>query len=193
MSAENKELIDQVLRARKGDREALSWLVRLVQDRLYRFCLYLARDPALAQDLCQDALIKAMSNLHQLKEPGRFESWILKSARNLFLDHVKSPANQPFVPLENVGNGPEDGLREIADPAHSDTATQAGGMTPGEANLDIRRALGALPPDDRLILLLVDLEGHSYQEAAGIAGITESSLRFRLHHIRKAFIEKLKK
>src|SRR4051812_24500200 len=75
--------------ARDGDAPALSRIIQATQDRLYRFSLYLTGNPARAQDLCQDTFLRAIEGLPKLKEASRFESWLLKTAKNLYLDYVK--------------------------------------------------------------------------------------------------------
>lgn len=173
---QNPELASQVLLAQKGESAAFSFLIRSTQDRLFRFCLYLCHDRALAQDLCQEAFVRAFEKISSLKESDRFLSWLFKMARNLYLDYVKSPQNSKLataMPLEEVL---EDTVSASTPPSSDPTVT-----------IQIQQALAGLEPEDRMILLLVDLEEHTYSEAAGIVGISESNLRFKLHHIRKAF------
>ena len=109
-------------------------------------------------------------------------SWLFKSAKNLHLDFLKSPQNSNLakaIPLEEV---------------IEDTCPLVGGSQADQNEvLQIQQALKELAPEDRVILLLVDLEEYTYAEAAEIAGISESNLRFKLHHIRKAFAEKYRK
>ena len=171
------DLTQQVILAQKGDTAALTRLIRTSQDRLFRFCVYLAGDPNLAQDLCQDTYVRVFEKIGKLKEPDRFTSWLLKTAKNIYLDHVKSPKNGgSSLTLEDVADHPV-----LQDPSDRDLFIQ------------IQEAMKGLKPDDRTILLLVDLEQYSYSEAAEIVGISESNLRFKLHHIRKHFSERFKK
>jgi RNA polymerase sigma-70 factor, ECF subfamily len=165
-----------VARARKGDQAALSELVRATQPRLFRFCLYLCGNPALAQDLCQDAYVRALENLKQLKGPENFPGWLLKTAKNLHLDHVKSPRNAPGPALEDL-------------PPSQEPATSG---REAEDRMEVHRALAQLPLEDRQILLLIDVVECTYAETSEIIGISDSTLRFRLHHIRKAFLAALK-
>jgi RNA polymerase sigma-70 factor (ECF subfamily) len=175
MSAESdRELEPLVRRAQKGDSQAIGELLRLTQTRLSRFCQFLCHDPQLAQDIAQDSYVRALGELRKLKEPAKFVSWLYKIAKNLFLDHVKSPRNAPTEVLEEEREG------EAFELSGADA----------EFSLHLKQTLALLAPDDRLLLLLVDLEERSYLEAAEIMGISEANVRFRLHHIRKEFINK---
>ena len=66
-------------------------------------------------------------------------------------------------------------------------ATPAEGMS--DQVLEIRAALAALDLESRVLLLLIDQQGHSYQEAAGILGLSEGAVTSRIHRARKAFLE----
>lgn len=162
-------LEEQVRRAQEGDERALAFLIEATQERLYRFFLYLSANPQLSADLTQDTFIKVLENLHTLREPAGFVSWLLKTGKNLFLDHVRSPRSQEHAELESA---PES---ELAVSRDLDLVVR------------IHRALERLEPEDRLVLLLVDLEEHSYAEAAKILGISENAVRSRLHRARQAF------
>ena len=70
--------LDRRARAVKGDEQALSQLVELTQDSLFRFCYYLTADRSRAEDLAQETYLKAFEALPKLREPGRFSSWLLK-------------------------------------------------------------------------------------------------------------------
>lgn len=177
----SKDVLDlesQVRRAQKGDPQALSQLLRLTQVRMSRFCLYLCHDPQLAQDIAQDSYVRALGDLRKLKDPTKFVSWLFKIAKNLFLDHVKSPRNARNEALEDSQSEARkgDGFQQSSSDA--------------EFSLHLKDTLKRLEPEDRLLLLLIDLEERTYFEAAEILGISEANVRFRLHHIRKEFINK---
>lgn len=165
--------IERLVRsAQKGDEAALSLLIQKTQSSLYRFCFYLAANKHLAQDLCQDTYIKALENIQKLKKPDKFISWLFTTAKNLFLDYQRSPQNPRRT----------EGLDMIESSLSHEPQS--------DLRIQIQEALKQLPPDDRLVLLLVDLEGHSYGETAEILGISEDAVRSRLHKARKLFANK---
>lgn len=170
---ERRSLSNETIQAAQaGDRSAQSELIRESQDDLYRFCFYLCGDPVLAQDLTQETFVRVLEKLSRLEDPGSFKSFLLRAAKNLFLDHIKSHKNAPTVDLN-----------EISDKLSLE------GDDPGLV-LQVREALLALNPDERIILLLVDLEKHSYAEAAKILGLSEDVVTTRVFRARQSFQKK---
>src|SRR5438105_3035647 len=89
-----------VTAAKKGHSDAMAALVEAAQPRLFRFCFYLTSDRPRAEDLCQEALVKALSNLKKLKEPARFLSWLFRATKNHFLDDLKAARNRESESLD---------------------------------------------------------------------------------------------
>jgi RNA polymerase sigma factor (sigma-70 family) len=167
-----------VVAAQRGDASALSQLVEAAQPRLYRFCFYLCGNAPRAEDLCQEAFVKALNNLKKVKEPARFISWLFKATKNHFLDDVKAARNRES---ESIDGSDEEGGSPMP---HADALK----IEPEQEGLTaVHEALSKLDKDDRMILLLIDMEERSYQEAAEIIGISEAAVRSRLHRARKAF------
>lgn len=165
------ELEKYVRLAQKGDSEAFSRIIELTQDRLYRFCFYLTRNSSLAQDICQDTYLKVLEKIGSLREPNRCLSWLFRMAKNLFLDHVKRKKPDTVATTETL-----------------DYWMSAGAEHPlKDFTLKVRDCLGTLSAEERVVILLVDLEGYSYGEAAEIIGISENALRSRLHRARASF------
>ena len=167
-------MVNLVIKAQKGDQEALAELLRTVQSRLMRFCLYLVPDAAEAQDLFQESLIKAFVGIKNLKKPELFMDWLFRVTKNQFLDNCRSRRPEKTEDIHEKAD-------ELLMPENP------------EIRLRIQEAMENLDPDDRLLLLLVDLEGHSYAEAAGIIGLSTDQVRFRLHQARAKFAERYKK
>ena len=169
----NDEIVKNVILAQDGDRNAMSFLIENTQTRLFRFCVYLSRDNTLAEDICQEAYIKVLNKLKSLRDPKGFLPWLMKTAKNLYLDHIRSPRISRSVGIENL---------EKADPESK--------VGLPDLITEISTALSLLEPEDRLILLLIDQQRYSYTEAAKMIGISEAALTSRIHRIRKAFLEK---
>lgn len=164
------DIVPLVQAAARGDESACAQLIQLTQNRLLRFCVYLCGNREIAQDLCQDTYLRAFKNLAALEKPSSFPDWLFRIAKNVFLDSVR---NQPQ--LEELR--PEELDEASADPdiylVHS-----------------VQFVLSQFEPDDRMLLILVEIEQHSYAEAAEIIKISEDALRSRLHRLRKSFLEK---
>jgi RNA polymerase sigma-70 factor (ECF subfamily) len=166
-------LQNYVKKAKTGDQEAQSFLIEHFQKRLFQFCYFLVHRREVAEDLCQDAFIKAFQSLPQLKNENAFQTWLFQIAKNLFLDFKKSAA-QTETPVEEPLEG------EITEP----------GM---EQVFLVRKVLSHFETEDRLLLLLVELEGNSYKEAGEIVGVSEDTVRSRLHRLKTEFLKILKK
>lgn len=169
-----------VTAAQKGDQAAISELVEAAQPRLYRFCFYLCGNRPKAEDLAQEAFVKTLSNLKKIKEPARFISWLFRATKNHFLDEAKAARNRESESIDAPDD--EGGSAQTRAEALKTEATQEGMAA-------VRQALSRLSQEDRFVLLLVDMEERSYQEAADIIGISEAAVRSRLHRARKAFEE----
>lgn len=162
-----KELVEA---AAAGDQRAVRELVEATQNRLFKFCLVLCGDRARAEDLSQEAFIKALGNLKKLHKPEAFVEWLFRVTRHLYIDEVRK-YKDASGDLESVAaESPE--LSDI---------------------ISVHQTLAQFEAEDRWLLVLVDMENYSYKEAADILGISEDAVRTRLFRIRKSFIEKYKK
>lgn len=159
-----KDLIDA---AKAGDTKAWRELIEATQNRLYKFCLVLCGDPVRAEDLCQDAFLKTFDKLSKLENPDSFVDWLFRMTKNLYIDGLRSRRETEPLPDDEVQSHPQ--LAE---------------------HLAVHETLSQFEPEDRYLLLLVDMEEYSYREAADVLGITEDSVRSRLFRLRKAFVEK---
>jgi RNA polymerase sigma-70 factor, ECF subfamily len=165
------ELEEIVRAAQMGDPTAIEGLIESVQKDLYAFCFYLSKDTFHAEDLCQEALLKTIENLRALRDPAQFKSWMFRLTKNLFLDAIKLHDNRP--------KGGEEELQALSVESSAP-----------ELNLRIRQALFDLPPQDRLILILLDLHRYSYREAAEILEMSEEAVTSRLFRARQHFLKK---
>lgn len=148
---------------------AFSELVRRYQQRLFRVLVGMVNDPVLAEELCQRTLVKAALNLHQLHDSQAFYGWLLRVARTQALDELKRYARRNRDPFE-------DSLMGSVDPGDSH----------GVKSL-IRAVLGRLSPEERLTVLLADLEQRSIEEIAEILGTKHSATKMRITRARARF------
>ena len=139
---------------------------------LRRYARALTRDREAADDLVQDALVRALRS-ERLFHGGEIRSWLFTILTNLNRNRLRTLARRPqHAPLEDA---------DAADV----TGPEAGGR-------DIARALAALGEDQRAVLLLVVLEGLSYREVADVQGIPIGTVMSRLARARaqiKAYLE----
>lgn len=167
-------------RAQAGDRQAFTQLVRSYQDRVFRFILRMHGGRDEAMDLTQETFLKAFRALPGWQPEARFSTWLFQIARNATLDVLRRRQRIEFVSLdESSAEG------EAIDP-------RDGARLPDEKLADQQRmallegALRALPPEQREVLLLRELEGMSYTDIAATLGIEAGTVKSRLARARVA-------
>ncbi len=162
-------------RARRGDPDAFAALVRRHFKKAYTVALALLSNGMDAEDVCQDAFLKALERLDDCREPDKFASWLLQIVRNRahnFRDYRRVRA---AVSIELTGvAGPEDA---------SDEAVQA------DLRTRLERALGRLSDIQRQVVLLHDLEGLKHREIAERIEISQGMSRQHLFNARKTLRE----
>ena len=136
---------------------------------LRRYALSLIGDPIAADDLVQDCLERALSRWNLFRRGTNLRGWLFTIMHNLFVNHV---ARQQRIPQLAV-------LEDSA--VSSAAANQEHRVQVG----DMARALDSLPPEQREILLLIGMEGVSYEEAAAITGVPVGTVMSRLHRGRE--------
>ncbi|HEX9628149.1 MAG TPA: RNA polymerase sigma factor [Acidiferrobacterales bacterium] len=139
--------------------------------RLRRYARALLRGDALAaDDLVQDCLERALGRMHRWRRGSDLRAWLFTIMHNLYVNQVRRAANGP---------------RFVDWPEPDDASGAAADADIGLALRDLERALAALSPDQREIVLLVSLEGLRYQQVAAILGIPEGTVMSRLSRARE--------
>jgi RNA polymerase sigma-70 factor (ECF subfamily) len=139
-------------------------------DGLYRAALALSGRDADAQDLVQEACLRAYRRFHTYARDENFKAWMYTILRNVWLDACRRRSLEAAVPVDA-----EPASKEPPVPVNLDEALPD----------DLRRAFHALSPAHQLLVLLVDLETFSYAEAASILAIPIGSVMSGLHNARK--------
>jgi RNA polymerase sigma-70 factor, ECF subfamily len=167
--------------ARLGDLDAFNRLVLNYQDLIYRQAYHLLGDREGAEDAVQEAFLSASRHLRVFRD-GNFKCWLLRIVTNTCYDELRRRKRRRTIPLEPVDTH-EDTVEStswLEDPQElpelrverSDLAHQLQGC------------LDSLPPDFREAVVLVDIQGLDYQEAARAAGIPVGTLKSRLARAR---------
>jgi RNA polymerase sigma-70 factor (ECF subfamily) len=167
--------------AQRGDPDAFNLLVLKYQDLLYRISLRIVQEECGAEDAVQNALIQAFQKIHSFRG-GSFKSWLARVAVNASYDELRRTKRHDSFPLEPLSHGGE----EIESPAWM-MDLSAGPEELAESN-QLQRAvqdcIRALIPDYRLMVILVDIEGMSYEEAARAARVPVGTVKSRLARAR---------
>lgn len=164
-----------VARARAGDAQAFEELVRRHLRSAHAVALGVLGNPADAEDVCQDAFLAALEKLDECRDPKRFAAWLMRIVRNRALNVRESRALRQGEPLEEEAATLEAG-------AFDDPEQRAG---QSELRERLLAALGRLPPSQREVVLLHDLEGWRHREIADLLGTSEGAVRVRLAEARK--------
>jgi RNA polymerase sigma-70 factor (ECF subfamily) len=182
-----------LLQARRGDRESLARLILPYAPGLYLGALRLTRNPADAEDVRQDALLKAMSRLEQFAgTPGEsrddLHAWVSRIAANASIDVIRKRRDGRLFSLEEPSDRGEETLGSNV------TARQD---NPEErfARREMRKlmadAIKQLAPELRQVCLLRDVSRYSTQEVAERLGISAMAVRLRLFRAHRRLREKL--
>jgi RNA polymerase sigma-70 factor (ECF subfamily) len=155
---------EQLRRAREGDLSAFNALVLEHQSLVFNLCFRQLGQRQTAEDATQETLISAWRNIRSLRGP--FRPWLLRIAANACTDELRRRGRRPASSLDVAL---EAGVPEPPDeaPLPETSALQ------GELRREVEAALSKLPDEQRLAVVLCDLQGLDYAE---IAGVTRTSL-----------------
>lgn len=171
-------IIKQVL---EGDVNAFEGLVKEYEKNVYNLALRMTGDPEDAADMAQDAFIKAYSSLSSFRGDSKFSVWLFRIVSNLCLDFLRSRKRRPTVSLSVENDEGEDMEFEIADESQSPETLLEQKLT-REA---VRCGLDSLPPEQRQILLLREIQGLSYEEIAQVLELEAGTVKSRIFRARK--------
>jgi RNA polymerase sigma factor (sigma-70 family) len=185
MADEERRLVAS---AQRGDVEDFNALVRLYEGRIYNLCYRMLGDPDSAADAAQDTFLSAYRNLRSFRG-GSFRSWMLRIATNTCYDALRARKRRPAISLDMDADEDDDASPlQIADTAESPTDF----ALRRELATAIQHGLGALPDEQRLILILSDIEGLAYEEIAQITNTNIGTVKSRLSRGRSRLREVLK-
>ncbi len=155
-------------RAQEGDLSAFEELVRTYQGDVWRFAYHLTRDRALAEDVTQEAFLRAFRFLGTFRGDSKFTSWLFRIARNCGMDAIRSRKTHL--------------TREHPPPV---------GPTDPETRAELAAALRSVSDEHREPFLLIEVFGLSYQEAADVLRLKVGTVKSRMHRARLALMSAL--
>jgi RNA polymerase sigma-70 factor, ECF subfamily len=177
-----------VAQAKAGDQAAFSELVTHYERKIYRLAKNITRNDEDAEDVLQDAFLKAYTHLDNFKGDSKFYTWIVRIAVNEALMRLRKRKTDRTVPLdEPVELGEETVAREIA--VWDDNPEQRYSKEEWRTILDA--AVDDLKPDFRTVFVLRDIEELSTEETAETLGISVPAVKSRLLRARLALRETL--
>ena len=151
-------------------------------DSLYSVALRMTKNASEAQDLVQDAYLRAYRFFDKFERGTNFKAWLFKILKNVYINKYRKELRRPqMVDISNV-----------------EASTSLPGPTTPEDEIfnkllddDVTRAMDALPEDFRLAIMLADLQGFAYKDIADILDCPIGTVMSRLHRGRKLLKENL--
>ncbi len=163
--------------AKQGDLDSFNRLVLAYQDMVFSQAYRMMGEPEAAEDAAQEAFISAYRNLNSFRG-GSFKAWLLRIVTNACYDELRRQKRRPTTPLEPVDADDEEieSPRWMTDPG--ETPEEAAERT--ELNRALQNCLNDLAPEFRAIVILVDIQGLDYSEAAESLGTPLGTIKSRL-------------
>lgn len=174
-----------VERARKGDREAFSELVRRHSRQVYGVVYRMAGDHSDADDLAQEVFMTAWRSIGSFRGGSRFSTWLYRIAVNASLSFLRKKGKEK-------GRAPFDETMRVPDQAAGAPSSPMVGSAAGELRGRAEEALRSLPAHFRTSFALVVGEGLSHRDAARVLGCSENTVSWRMHKARKLLQARLK-
>jgi RNA polymerase sigma-70 factor, ECF subfamily len=180
--------VELVARARKGDAASFSVLLRRYEGKIFRLAMNITQNREDAEDVLQEAFLKAYEHLDQFQGNSRFYTWIVRIAVNQALMKLRKRRSDRAVSLdEQIDTGEDTVVREIAawDPDPEQRFSQV------ELNQILTGAIEDLEPIYRTVFTLRDVDGLSTEETAEALDLTVPAVKSRLLRARLQLRDKL--
>lgn len=155
-------------------------------DGLYRTAFRMTHDHAVAEDIVQEACLKAYANFESYRPDTNFRAWLFRILTNLCIDHLRRHAAISMIPIDSMPTESESLLS--SERCADDPEARAMQRDTQRALID---ALATLAPEPRAVVILILIEGMSYDEAAESLDLPLNTIRTKLHRARKRLREKL--
>lgn len=173
--------------AQKGSLAAFNQLVMAYQGLAYNVAYRVIGQPEAAADACQDAFLKAYKAIKQ-HQGGSFKSWLMRIVTNTCYDQIRYKKRRPTTSLEGMteDTSAEHNATLISEAEHPEEYALR-----GELGDVIQQGINQLPEDQRIVLVLSDVEGFSYQEIAEVIDQPLGTVKSRLSRARRRMREYL--
>jgi RNA polymerase sigma-70 factor (ECF subfamily) len=170
---------DDVTRAARGDRHAFERLYHKHVDRIFSLCTRMVGDRSRAEELTQDAFVRAWEKLNQFRGDSAFSTWLHRLAVNVVLNDRQTERRRR--------DKQDDSIDDVDTMAHADVRPSP---VPG-LSIDLERAIATLPPGARKVFVLHDVEGFTHDEIGDMLGVTAGGCKAQLHRARMLLREAL--
>lgn len=177
-----------ITRCQRGDVEAFNLLLQRYERVVFNFAYRLAGNYDDANDVAQEAFVRAYNAIHTFRGDAAFSTWIFRITTNVFLDEKKRRKNRNYTSLDEVVELEESSVgRQIEDPAPNPEEI----LTANERTQLIGRAVQSLPEHQRTMVVLYHVQHKAYEEIAQIMDLPIGTVKSRLNRARLALKDKL--
>ena len=168
--------------ARAGDESAFAEIIQRFGPRVFKVARRFFRQQSLVEEAAQEVFLKAFMELGSFEGRGSFEGWLTKVATNTCLNLLRSSSRRPELSVSDLTEDESTWLdQQLADVARERHKS----VERGRAAADLAdRVLQTLPPDDQLVLTMIDGEDASIKEVAEATGWSESKVKVRAFRAR---------
>lgn len=175
--------------AQNEERQAFDELAQRYHKQAYNIAYRMTGNHSDAEDLTQEAFIRAFRFFAQYKRELPFDSWLYKIMSNVFVDTLRRRPKAQIRSLDQpIATEDGEARLEIADPSDGPEDI----VMSREMDTRVQRALNSIPEDFRLAVIYADIEGLSYEEIAEAMSCSIGTVRSRLHRGRKLLRDRLK-
>ena len=169
-------------RLKASDPRAFETLVVAYQHRVFGIALRMMRDPVEAEDVAQEVFLRAHRGIERFRGEAKISTWLYAITSRVCLNRLASPARRRRV-------DDDDAIASMPS-AEADPAAEA---ARGELEAALHQAIAELSDDRRLVVILRDIEGLTYEEIAEALALEPGTVRSRLHRARTELKDKLEK
>ncbi len=170
-----------------GDLSAFNALVVRHEKSLLNFFFHFSWDRQSAEDCAQEVFLKLYNHLGTYEPQAKFTTFLFRVAKNLWIDKLRAGAASPKpVSLESPSGAEGDRTLKERVPSRAETPIEI--LTKRETEEALRRSIDALPEEQRLVVVLSEMQGLKYQEVAEILEIPVGTVKSRMH----AAVERLR-
>ncbi|MRX72152.1 RNA polymerase sigma factor SigW [Bacillus lacus] len=179
---------NRIKQVKKGDQNAFAEIVDLYKDKIYQLCYRMLGNSHEAEDIAQEAFIRAYMNIHTYDMDRKFSTWLYRIATNLSIDRIRKKKPDYYLDAEVAGT---EGLTMYSQIA-SDTELPEDQVETMELQETIQREILKLPDKYRSVIVLKYIDELSLIEISQILDLPIGTVKTRIHRGREALRKQLK-